>query len=258
MARMLITGNLTSWNFGHWTQRFSLSSWQELSSHAFERLFQSPIPFAIALALSIIMRSKSALEFSSLAAFLIGPVVFLNLFRVHDYYWYANGILGILFLAVVSARLIQTYHLNRIGVYFTVGVLVFYQTISVFTSQYRDASSVFRNYTNSVLATAEKIKSSTNSTDTLLIYGHGWNSSIPYYSERRALMILKDHQLFDQGTLDAVNKLNDEESTLRLFVCWMQARNDTETIAKAIAHFGFAPTPIFKSSFCDIYSKESH
>jgi hypothetical protein len=45
---------------------------------------------------------------------------------------------------------------------------------------------VITDESNRVLKVSKFIKSNTKSSDPIIIYGYGWSSEIPFYSERRA------------------------------------------------------------------------
>jgi hypothetical protein len=91
---MLTSKNISEWNYGTLKQRLSLETWQHNFKHV--TTWIAPPISLIILGLLILNALRQPDKrwncFVFLAGFAAGPLIFTNLFYVHAYYWFANGL----------------------------------------------------------------------------------------------------------------------------------------------------------------------
>lgn len=189
--------------------------------------------------------------FACFASFAAGPVIFTNLYLVHDYYFYANLVFLIftvylLILPLIEGQGKRSSITGRI-MYLSVFVLF----IGVYLALYLP---VQRSNNKSILEFAEKIKSSTDKNDILLIYGHDWNSLIPYYSERRAIMDRFDLSIKKASLLKIFNE--DNRNSIKAMIVKKEYMLSEDFIKERTGYFGLDSLPVYvDSTYGAVYLK---
>ena len=110
--------------------------------------------------------------------------IFTNLYWIHDYYLIAvipYFVLGIALLLANEPKI--TIKANSLYL-FVIGINLIIFLLYYFPKIHKAPDLDLNNY-----KTALKLKEVTNNADVLLINGVGWNSTIPYYSQRFSIMI---------------------------------------------------------------------
>lgn len=250
MSEFISSSRLTKWNFGTIAQRLTNENWTQIKLHGIDYLLVSSIPLLFVLFLYVVIRCKNKLPYILILSFASGPLIFFNLYRVHDYYWYANGVFPFLFIGSIISNSLTNKSVRPISLVTLAILVIGFQIFSYSGSPYKQALSN-TTFGTRVLDLAEKIKTSTNSNDTILIYGHDWNSSITYYSERKSIMTMTEANLLNSHTEQVINNLD----SLRLFIVWNRKGNSPTAVKEAITRYGFAPEPLHKSPYWTIYSK---
>ena len=98
MAGLIISSNLTKWNFGTFGFRFSHKCWAGYTQFMRETQI-GPLAGLVVLAPLLLKTPFRRWGLLSLCAYLAGPLVFSNLYYVHDYYSYANTVFLLLAMA---------------------------------------------------------------------------------------------------------------------------------------------------------------
>jgi len=97
----------------------------------------------------------------------------------------------------------------------------------------------------------DALKVLTPENSVIIVSGADWAPMIPYYSQRKALMIRSGLQ-YDQAYLArAFGDLEDENVSALILV--KDERQDWSLIQRAVNHFNLDPKPTFSSPFADIY-----
>jgi hypothetical protein len=186
----LVSSNLGTWTMGSWTQRTSIENWNPI----FSRLRDQVIPViwpCVPLGIFAVIRQErfQALLLLGLALGMIVAVgVFFNLYVVHDYYLCAIvipvWILAALGIDHLAAQVAATPY-ARIGVVACAAVLV---GISTCKSDYTKAS--YLNYSQDpYYLFANHVRSTVAPKEEIIVFGDDWNPRIPYYAQRKALMV---------------------------------------------------------------------
>jgi hypothetical protein len=185
--------NLHEWNFGTIEARFNFENWLRFVKN-------SSYTFLLALILLVCgLFTKSSITFwSFLLAGILGPIIFFNLYKVHNYYHYANTIYILIALALFINK-----HENM---FLFLSAFCFVLFFSIYKSQYLDYQ--YEKVENPVLIGRE-CKKITDLDDNILVVGDGWNSEIPYYSERKSICFTNETiDSIKQNSMVFLNKLN--------------------------------------------------
>ena len=193
IADILTSKNLQGWNFGNFPQRFSSVLWKDTITNRIVPHTIGSISCLFVIALGILFGdNKQRGAIICLLSLFIAPIlIFTNLHIVHDYYQYANSFWLILSLAF-AIYIIKTKKSQWLGI----GLLVFvcYAELSQYQNFYKkfvvDINASREDSKNTDrLNIANKIRCSAPSNSIIVVFGEEWYPEIPYYSERKAIMI---------------------------------------------------------------------
>lgn len=259
MAEFIISTNLNDWNFGTLQQKLSLDVWKQIIGFAFPtEIFSYKVLFSF-LIIGLILNRKYWKEIIlSLLFVLSGPLIFTNLYYVHNYYHYANSIFISISFGFVIISLIEhssNMKIQSVLSYIIVPVMLLLFFLG-YTGSYYYASQI--NDNTEFISFANIVKANTSNDDVLLIYGHGWDSSLPYYSQRKSLMVndFYDISFSDQRIQGALSKIND--SNITAMVVDGRRRNDSMFIKELADFFNFNSDPVYKSKFGDLYILDNY
>jgi hypothetical protein len=189
IGHYLTSSALHGFNFGSLEQRLSWATWSPIGGRFGLMLGRLACGLVCIPALFLAGRRKLILACALLA--LSGPLVFTNLYFHHDYYPYAVGIFFIAAVGIALVSLMDRGGFYRIAAW---GLLVGILTIS--TQRYFNhflPKQTQHSCKQWVGAMTKVIQQETQPDDLLLIVGMDWSSELPYYSQRRALMIPNWH-----------------------------------------------------------------
>ncbi|HEY5893574.1 MAG TPA: glycosyltransferase family 39 protein [Chthoniobacterales bacterium] len=193
LAVGLVSNALSSWNFGTWDQKLDLATWKLIAGRALASIGERiPVLVLLSIAATAVW-SSGRYRFTFLAClglFLLGPLVFTNLYYVHDYYFNANLIFGLGALWFGSLALIQSEHVSvRIagGIFLLFCVVV--QLVdyprryeSLIASNPDDENTAF-------LKMAERVRKTTPAGSSIVWITTKAAPVVPFYGERRALCL---------------------------------------------------------------------
>jgi hypothetical protein len=182
---MLTSAEQHAWNYGPLVQRFEPAFWRQFGGLLERAVVPAGSLFLIAGLALLFLRGSARLGLALLLVALAGPLVFANLYFVHDYYLYSSGVFFLALLALpLRDLLIQTSLAPGLQVGMVAIVLV---------AQAAGYLGVY--YPMQVTAArqppelARAIALATRPEDVLVGFGLNWNPVLPYYSGRRAIMV---------------------------------------------------------------------
>jgi hypothetical protein len=197
----LTSSNLREWNFGSISQRISYSHWE---NSIFKFLLPSLIGVPLIAVLLCLMAVAFVKNIRLVAAFgglfLAGPLLFSNLYIVHEYYWICviPALLGLLAVAVdVMLTKLQSGENSSVfrGSVIALSLSVCLVLASwgspqgkLHFSVWRDKGTLSFDDENERIA-IETISQETMPSDRIILLGRDWNPSILYYADRKGLMI---------------------------------------------------------------------
>ncbi|NTU66315.1 MAG: glycosyltransferase family 39 protein [Candidatus Moranbacteria bacterium] len=199
LARNFIDSkSLSVWNFGTINQKIDPKVWEGIFKNAtlayfplgsidFFGLFGIPSLLIILLLFSII-KNKYRKEIGiSLALFLSGPLIFTNLYFVHNYYSYANSIFLSVAVGLACASLLESKikYKNTISLV----IIVFFGLSNLYSYGNTYYYSQKNGTSQYIIKLADFIRKNTNEDDVIMIFDMDWDPSLSYYSERRSIMV---------------------------------------------------------------------
>jgi hypothetical protein len=183
-AHHLTSRALIGWNFGTWAQRKDPAVWG--CTFFMNGVVVRQNAFAVgSLLVCLLARRRRLAVGGCLAIYLALPLVFLNLYLIHEYYYCASMVflVGAVALAVTGLA-------ERRGRAAWAGALL--AAAFVLTACYDYVSEYYpRQSSNHVESEAlcRAVQEWTQPNEVLVVLGCDWNSEVPCYSRRRALMI---------------------------------------------------------------------
>ena len=202
-TQWLTSRNLGTWNFGTLRQRIFYFEWDRA-------LVKEFLPSVIGMVSVLVGLLVFGLAFTAtrrpilgwLFLFVSGPVIFTNLYFVHDYYW--TAVLPALMLVIgLSVHAVSeavkpylrtktfSFSLFRTGI---VLALLCASWFSDYGSRHLDVFAKpgdydFRENDNRVSSAVNLLQKYTEPTDQIIVVGADWNPRILYFSDRRGLMV---------------------------------------------------------------------
>ena len=182
LADFLLSSHLTAWNFGTFGFRFSWKCWQGYFDFMQTAQIGPLVGLCALLPLAIWKSPLRNWGILALCAYLGGPLVFSNLYYVHDYYSYANTVFLVL---AMSFGLLSLQRLRWGGAASLVLLLLL--GIS-FGSCYVRGYLPDQAFSTLVPPQCLLLRQVLDPDEVIFINDQEWNSYGPYYAQRRALM----------------------------------------------------------------------
>lgn len=183
------------WNFGTYEQRIDPATWYGIWHHVVDQVFGSPqflplLLFVGIFAMCVKFDTKNFLKgFLLICGFFAGPLVFLNLYHEHSYYWCANAIWLIMALVVWLAGASkgfkspqgQKLFIGFVALTFVgTGFLGWANYFEPILKQIPEKKLLRESWTNLVDSTIPPKR-------TILIIGNDWNPVSLYYAQRKGI-----------------------------------------------------------------------
>ena len=226
----LTSSALSEWNFGTLEHRLSLDLWiNTIARRAVPDIFGYAASTAFGLILiTMLSRRFGLFMFASVLAFFSPFLIFTNLHMVHNYYQMANALFLIaavgLALAVIAGK-----GYKKIATFVAAAMVV--GQLTFFHANYYPA--VTRTSTG-LLRFALAVKNLTPPDGSLIIINKDWSSLIPYYSQRKSLIISDwiSNPLLERMIADPQDFL-DNRRLAGIVVC------DSKSVHKIVKKFQF-------------------
>ncbi|MCX6945468.1 MAG: hypothetical protein NT173_12055 [Opitutales bacterium] len=213
LARMIISGEMHDWNYGPLSQRFDPAFWRQFGVQL-ERAVFPGYSLALGAALALLfLRGRGRLFAVLVLVAMAGPLVFANLYFVHDYYLYSSGLFFLLLLALPLQRLMETATIPlaaRLGVVLAVLMAQF----SGYLEKYFESQARVPGGPPELALAIGRV---TRPDDVLVGFGLDWNPVLPYYSGRRAIMV-PNHFIENSAAIhEAVRRLRPVQPAAVIF-----------------------------------------
>ena len=248
----LAARELHHWNFGTFGLRFDWSFWLKMQEVIVGyNLAEGAIVVALLCAPFAPTRSRWIAAVATLG-FFSGPLVFANLYHVHDYYYAANALLLLAAAGLMLASAWDDPRLPPGANWLALGLVLACQ----FYAFYRGYASHHRNGAAAPPALAAVIRETVPADGVVLIYGADWNPLLPYYFERRALMVPGEREN-ETDVLEQVLARLPPQRIAAMVVHGDKLRSRADFIRERAARFGLAPQPAASSTAEDLYLPEA-
>jgi len=189
---------LREWNFGTLDQRLDPDVWKHIAEW-FLLLLIGPVGVVLLIAAAVAgWRASQRLFWIGVAcAAFLPPLVFTNLYFVHDYYVAATApavaaLVGLGASFVVERISRRPVRLAAAGVCGVLLLTVWF----VAGHRYWDALEGRNEEVDTVLALAGEVDSATQPTDRVAVVGLDWNPAVLYYARRWGHMVVGDNVPF--------------------------------------------------------------
>jgi hypothetical protein len=230
----LLSSLMNSYHFGTWETRTSpdiwLSHWRTLTTNI--------VPVAglvVFLGLAALTAPRWRKWVVALALlFIAAPATFPVLYAWHEYYFVANGVLLLTAMGIALASL-QQARLPRVVIWTVIVAVHAIQVWGYLHYLYPEQRLVHRGGSG----LTRLLRDVTDPDDVLIIAGNDWSSVIPFYSERRALMI---RTRLERDTIYLERAFREiENESVPVLILVGSLRDDTPFLEHVIRRFDLHP-----------------
>lgn len=241
-ADFLRSGPLQPFNFGPLALRLSGNYWQALAAHWHAMLLPGAVGAVAVVGGLVAGRSRRGLVLALLAVFVAVQLVLANLYFLHDYYLYAIGLLPLAALGVALEGVLagEGRRAWRLGLVVGVALAV---SVLQWRTYARDLLPAQRLAIPGGGEHTTAVRQITAPEDVMVIVGQDWSSVIPYYSQRRALMVPAWRESDDAYLIKAFAALRPDR--VGVLAISTKSRVAAQLLKLAEHQFGIVPTPIF-------------
>ena len=191
LAALYLTSKMAhDWNYGTIHQKFSGFVWTVILGRAPQLVGGSWVAWLVlgaALAVTIVHRRRWRETLACLSAYLLGPIVFTNVYFVHNYYANANGIFLILAVAFALVGLLEDVRWRGVG-----ALLMGLTAVSAGGGYWKYAVVNLENHNDEVRDVGTFIRSHAPEGSVIVCIGCDWSPLVSYYAQRRALNLPMD------------------------------------------------------------------
>ncbi len=185
LSAFLASGPMSAFNFGTWHQRLSPEFWTRMGASTTTSVLTGFNLALITLFGLIGGREAQGRVTLLIAGFVAGPLIFSNLYFVHDYYFYASAVFLLGALAVAWNRVLDSPWFSRGAKWTIIGLSLGLQVLD-----YTQAYLFIQNRPLAPPAELPAILAAvTQPDDVVLVYGRDWESKIAWFAHRRTIMI---------------------------------------------------------------------
>lgn len=250
LADFLVSSNLREWNYGRWAQRVEPELWLSIWGHTGHFILAIPALAVLAVLAPLIPRPARRQALLLAAAFVAGVLIFPNLFFVHDYYYCANALLLMLAAARVLGGVWESPAVPR-SVRVAATLIFLGGQWSIYATGY---SRILRDAPTAPPVMAEVIQAAVPPEDAVLIYGADWGALLPYYSQRRAIMVRSGHE----EEMDDLARVLDDLPPRRMAAMLVQGplAHNADFLRSRIERFGLGGVPLAEDADGALYLAE--
>jgi hypothetical protein len=241
-ADFLRSGPMEQFNFGTLGLRVTGSYWQALLAHWQTML--GPVALTALALLGALAAGpvRRGLVLALLGLFLTVQLVFANLYYLHDYYLYAIGLLPLAAFAVALDGVLAGDGRRILRAAFVAAAVTAVAWLQ------------WRSYARDLLPAQQlaipgggehtaAVRAITAPDDVMVIVGRDWSSEIPYYSQRRALMVPEWREGDAAYVARAFAALRPDR--VGVFAISTKSRHTDQLLRLAEHQLGIVPVPVF-------------
>lgn len=244
----LASAELHQWNYGTLALRAEPSFWQHIQENVTRNLL-SEGALAIALVCAALVTARARwVALVCVLGFFAGPLIFANLYHIHDYYYTANALLLTGAAGLLLAAAWDHPRLPAAARWTALGVMLLLQ----YNAFDRGYHYYYWKAAPPPPDLATIARETTPAEGVLLISGDDWNPLYPYYARRRAVMVAGGRDDEPQVLEDVVAQLPPRRISAMLLV-GDKVRANRELVRARAARFGLSPQPFATSDNADLY-----
>lgn len=193
LAVMMTSENQSDWNYGPLALRFQTAFWRQLGIQVERAVLPAGSLLVAGVLALLFLRGRMRIALALLVAALAGPLVFANLYQVHDYYFFSSGIFLLALVALPLKAMFERASISGVGRWGAVLAVIALQLHGYFSTYYAAQAAPVPNPPEIIRG----LQHVTAPDDVIMGLGVNWNSVFPYYAERRGLMV-PDRYLGDE------------------------------------------------------------
>lgn len=244
----LASTELRQWNYGPLGLRLEPSFWQNLRNNVFLNvLSEGGLALALVCAAFATRRARWV-ALAAAAGFISGPLVFANLYHVHDYYFTANALLltGAAGMLLASAWDNPRFPSAARWVALLVFLGLQYQAFD------RNYHYYYWKEAPPPPPLADIIRESVPAEGVVLISGADWDPLLPYYAQRRAVMVAGGRDA-EVEVLENVLAQLPPRRVAAMVLVGDKLRQDPALVRTRAARLGLWPHPFATDDAADLY-----
>jgi hypothetical protein len=236
----ILSNHFGFWSFGDLAQRLSRVYWVRTISVWTSGLLSEG---GLILGLYLFARLKTSprrVVLGAFGAFLSGQLIFSNLYAVHEYYFYASGAFLILALGLLLAAQFEDGSLPRWARWGLPIAVMLLQLVAYGRRFYPEQQP-----NEPVTELTQIIHDLTDPEDLVVVLGQDWNGVIPYYAQRRALMLTAGRERDPAAIARSTARL--DPASVGAVVLFGQFRNDQSFVQNTMPSLGLGSVPLLTS-----------
>jgi hypothetical protein len=242
IAQFIVSRELSGLNFGMPGARSEAVSWTTLYGHWTQSVMVIPA-LVVGGALSLFHATSRRILFVGMLTFFSIQLIFFGLYLVHDYYFYANGAFLLVGLGAGVAAWWDAarYPWVRVGLAVLLVGLLGLQ-FAAYQRLYQPVQTAPAQASSGL---TQAIKHLTVPTDVIVAHAPDWNSSWPYYAERR-MLLLPNGEIFrnpERAGL-AIEALEGESTPLLMMIG--ESRLEPRWLVERVEQLDLMPLPLFE------------
>jgi len=254
IASHVSSTNLSKWNFGTLKQRMDIQSYYHILNHI---IHNSGYVIATIILFPIFIFKKleyKKLIYISLLTYIASFFVLFNLYYAHNYYWYASSIFLSIALGLIMATALKDIK-NIFLLHISLIVFIVFSLSGYYQYYYDFQVANYKN--NFIVAMGNMIKHEIKKNDVIYIKGLDWSSELPYYADRKAIMVpgWDGIDINDPRFENILKKSLSSESKIgALVLCDL---NELE-MDQRLKYFNFGNSPDYADGRCYLFTKEGY
>ncbi len=245
----LASSELHQWNYGPWALRFDLSFWIKLQETVSGYVLAEGALAIALLCVPFASRHARIVAAVALVGFFSGPLVFANLYHIHDYYYAANALLLTGAAGFLLAAIWDDTRLPRGANWLA---LVLMLTCNLY-AYYRGYHTHHTRPPTAPPALAALLRSAVPADGIVLIYGADWNPLLPYYAQRRTIMVPGEREHETAVLEDVLKQLSPQQRIAAMVTRGQKFRDQPDFIRERAQRFGLTPEPAARAGDDDLY-----
>ncbi len=244
----LASGGMAAFNFGFglFDLRFSPKAWHDMFNFWSHGILTAPVAVATAAVAALFGGRWRWAALGCLGLFFLAQFIFPLLYAWHEYYFVANAALLVLAAGFALCGLLESVRLRWVGL-LAAGALLVGQGQLFLRSYLPEVSYVSYGGTGLTGLLRHLI----DPEEMLVIAGEDWDSTTPFFAQRRALMIRRNLER-DRGYLDRAFR-SIQDAPVGALVLRGEQRGNTVLLDAAVRDLGIDPRPALDHADTTVY-----
>jgi len=247
IASMLTSKSLSEWHFGTLAQRLDPTVWKFIAHQWSIGAVSLWATLLLTAALPLIAGSYRRAAFLCAAGFFTGPLIFTNLFAIHEYYYYPAAFFAAAAAGIIIAGLLANPRFSA-GLKAIAAVIFIGLQAAGFNADY---ATTLKHLPAPPPPMVDLVRRVTDKDDVVLIYGWDWNTLIPYYAERRAILMTPSREKDPAVLQEILARLKPGQVTT--LVLQGERKHDAAFIKWCTGLLNLSSTPVAASPDGDVY-----